>query len=623
MFNYKNFFRILLDIVLLVLALVFATLIRLEGDFLVPANAFIWHKQLKFLLIAITSIQFSVLFFSQTYKSFWRYTGINEIISLAKALFIAFVLILIPRFMGQSPNSGDIFAVSYGVAIIDFLFALTLLGRIRLLRAYLIEQRNIKRRLIDLASSAKRTLIIGAGEAALEVVKSINQHPELALELVAALDDDKRKHNMILASAVPVKGSIDELQYWVSELNIEQIIIAIPSLKPQDLRRISRLASDTSVPVRIIPGVDQLAGGKVSVESIRKLNMEDLLGREPVDLNSEEVITFLKNKRVLVTGAGGSIGRELTLQLIRNCDIQAIALLGKGENTIFDTAMEIKATKPEQKLETYICDIRNYERSKMIFQEFKPDIVFHAAAHKHVHLMELNPCEAFENNVLGTRNMAELAACHGVSSFVLISTDKSVNPSSIMGCTKNLAERMILFLAKQYPETKFTAVRFGNVLGSRGSVIKIWEKQISEGRAITVTHKDAFRYFMTIPEAAQLVIQAAAKAQSGEIMVLDMGEAVKIFDLAQQFIRLSGFNSEDIEIQITGLKEGEKLHEELLTSAEFIESKLTEKIFRAKIDTNYDIPKFLEKIQELEALATENDNIAMKKALRNGANVVR
>ena len=273
-------------------------------------------------------------------------------------------------------------------------------------------------------------------------------------------------------------------------------------------------------------------------------------------------------------------------------------------------------------IEKKICDIRNYNRMSKIFSDFRPEVVFHAAAHKHVHLMEINPCEAFENNVIGTRNLAELAGTHQADAFVLISTDKAVNPTSMMGATKNLAEKVTLMTSRKFPSTKYTAVRFGNVLGSRGSVIKVWEQQLANSLPLTITHKDAIRYFMTIPEAAQLVIQAASKATNGEIMLLDMGEPVKIYDLVRQFIQLSGFTLDEVPVEMIGLRDGEKLYEELLTSSEFVDHKLTEKIYKAKINSNLKDSELTQLIDEFTNLASQDLDETLKSRLKNLANAI-
>lgn len=614
----KNLFRIFLDATCLSVSLILATVIRLEGHINSSADRFVWYQQLFKILPLVVLVQIVILIVSGSYRRFWRYTTVNDLIFLGRSLLLASFIILIPRFWGLNPKNFDLFAISYGVLAIDFLLALISLSSLRLFRYYLIEQRNIKKRLKEVSSKQKRTLIIGAGEAGIEVVKSIVSHPELGLKITGLLDDDKKKHGMLIEN-FKVLGAIKDVNYFVSENDIDQLVIALPSLHRSVIREVYNLCSETGADIRTIPGVDQLAGGKVTVEQIRKLSMEDLLGRDEIDLNTKEVLDFLKNKKVLVTGAGGSIGQELCLQLVTKCNIKSICLLGKGENSVFNTLQSIyEKLGRDTKLEIVqkIADVKNYNRINAIFSEFQPDIVFHAAAHKHVHLMELNACEAFENNVVGTKTVSEIAGKHKVKAFVLISTDKAVNPSSIMGSTKNLAEKVTLINSKNFPQTKYTAVRFGNVLGSRGSVIEVWQKQLASGQAITVTDKEAIRYFMTIPEASQLVIQASAKAHSGEVMLLDMGEPVKIYDLARQFITLSGFSLDDVAIEFIGLKPGEKLYEELLTSQEFVDSKLTEQIYKAKIQTKITDEKLMLKLHHLEKIASENSNENMKFALK-------
>ncbi len=614
----KNLFRIFLDGALLSVALVVATVIRLEGEINSSVYRFVWYEQLIKIIPIVVLIQLTILVVTGSYRRFWRYTTITDLIFLSRSLLFSTFLLLIPRFFGMSPKEGNIFALSFGVLAINFLLALILLSSVRLLRYFLIEQRNIKKRLKNFSDTQKNALIIGGGEAGIEVIKSIQSHPETGLKIFGILDDNPGKHGMMIEN-IKVIGQISDVKYYVSEHDVDNIIIALPSLPRAQLKEIYNLCSQTGADVRTIPSVDQLAGGKVSVEQIRKLSMEDLLGRDEVDLNTPEVLEFLKDKRVLVTGAGGSIGQELCLQLVDKCNIQSICLLGKGENSVFNTLQAIHervGRDNDLDIVQKIADVRNKDRVDSIFAEFKPDIVFHAAAHKHVYLMELNACEAFENNVLGTKTVAEISGKHKVEAFVLISTDKAVNPTSIMGSTKNLAEKATLITSKDYPDTKFAVVRFGNVLGSRGSVIQVWEKQLATGQAITVTDKEAIRYFMTIPEASQLVIQASAKAHTGEVLLLDMGEQVKIYDLAEQFIQLSGFALDDVSIEIIGLKPGEKLYEELLTSDEFVDSRLTDQIFKAKIQTRITDDELVEKFVEFTELAKNNDNELMKNKLR-------
>ncbi len=615
MYSFKNLLRIVLDLALLIAAFALATYIRLEGSIVTSTEHFIWSEQLPRILPLVITLKLISLLIWGTYKRFWRYTDSHEIVYLARALVIPSIIMVLPRFAGASPQHEDLYALSYGVVLIDFLLSMTLLGGVRLMRYYMVRRGNIheRRAAVDPSLSRKRTLVVGAGEAGIQVAKAIREHPEQGLDIVAALDDDPKKLGMQILRGVTVKGRLEDLAKCVRDSQIEQIIIAIPSASQELKRKLSLAANETGIDVRVLPGVDQLAGGKVTVDQIRKLSMEDLLGRAEIDLNETDVIQYLRGKRVLVTGAGGSIGSELCRQLVSKCEIASLCLLGKGENSIFEAVSSLRG---RAQLVTKIADIRNYDRVLHIVREFKPDIIFHAAAHKHVHLMELNACEAFDNNVIGSRNIAEISGVCGVKSMVLISTDKAVNPTSIMGSTKNLAEKTVLMVSRKYPATKYTAVRFGNVLGSRGSVIKVWEDQLRQGLPLTVTHEEAIRYFMTIPEASQLVIQASAKANNGEIMVLDMGTPIKIYELAQQFIKLAGFSLEEVAIKIIGMREGEKLYEELLTDSEFVESKLTDQIYKARIDTSISEAELAASIDKFSALSAANNDAELKTELR-------
>lgn len=631
----KSLSRVIIDISIIAVSYIAASNLRVLNTQGGNTSEFIISDQLIRIIGFIILIKLLVFYFMGIYKKFWRYTKTEDLIQVGRSLLIANLLIVLPRVvLGLSPKAHDLFAVSYGVMIIDFFLSVTLISGVRLLRFYLKEQSNIKSRLKVLSSKTKNTLIIGAGEGGMEVLQAIKNHPELGLDIKGVLDDDTKKFGMSLLGSIQVKGAIVDVQYWVDELAIEQIIIAIPSSSLKERKRISLLCNSTGVDVRIVPSVDQLASGNVDIREIRKLSMEDLLGREEINLNIPEVVEFLKDKKVLVTGAGGSIGRELCKQLLNKGQIKSLCLLGKGENSIFESRQELERLKHLKTLESTqadelkspkinteiiarIADIRNYSRIEHIIKEFKPEIIFHAAAHKHVVMMEENPCEAFENNVLGSKNLMELAAIHGVENFVLISTDKAVNPTSIMGKTKRLAEKLLLIHARKFTNTKYTAVRFGNVLGSRGSVIKIWEKQIEEGKSITVTDKEAIRYFMTIPEASQLVIKAASKAHSGEIMILDMGEPINIYELAKQFIQLSGLSLADVDIEFTGMRAGEKLYEELLTSEEFVASQLTDKIFKAKIE-EVEENALMEQILELSEMARVDNQGDLVRSLSDG-----
>lgn len=412
----------------------------------------------------------------------------------------------------------------------------------------------------------KRTLIVGAGAAGTMVAKQLKNSRETDLRPIGYVDDDPNKYNLDFFD-IPVLGKIDEIERIVQEHKVEWIVIAIPSLKKGELNRIVDLCSKTKIKVQIMPKIEDIMTGKLSVTSFRDVQVEDLLEREPVELDIRAIADKLTGKTVLVTGAGGSIGSEICRQ-VSKFRPKRLLLLGHGENSIYQINMELQ-NKYKGKFEIIpiIADIQDRERIFEVMEEYRPLVVYHAAAHKHVPLMEYNPKEAVKNNIFGTKNVGDAAGTYNVDTFVLISTDKAVNPTSVMGATKRCAEIIIQELNQQF-KTKYVAVRFGNVLGSRGSVIPLFKKQIREGGPITVTHPEMRRYFMTIPEASCLVIQAGALARGGEIFVLDMGEPVKIVDLAKNLIKLSGFSEEEIPIKFTGIRPGEKLFEELLNEDE-------------------------------------------------------
>jgi FlaA1/EpsC-like NDP-sugar epimerase len=391
-------------------------------------------------------------------------------------------------------------------------------------------------------------------------------NPQLGLEPVAFLDDDWRKYGARI-HGVPIVGGRQKIANLMSDYAVQQAIIAMPTASGKMIRELTQLCRDAHLPVRTVPGVFELLDGSVTVNQLRPIEITDLLRREPIQSNLAPVLHLLKGKRVLVTGAGGSIGSELCRQIAR-CEPGALILLGHGENSIFDASNEFYSAYPQLTIQTVVADIRDSERLHNVFARQRPDIVFHTAAHKHVPLMEENVEDAVSNNVIGTRNMLAAAAQQGVNHFVLISTDKAVNPSSVMGTTKRIAELLVQETAKQTGRN-FVVVRFGNVLGSRGSVVPTFKKQIAQGGPITVTHPEVRRYFMTIPEAIQLVLQATTLGKGGEIFFLEMGEPVKIVDLARDLIRLSGLEEgQDVDIVFTGLRPGEKLFEELTLSAE-------------------------------------------------------
>ena len=487
------------------------------------------------------------------YRKAWEYASIGELKSIIKVTFLSILITAIFQMI--------FFQDAYfRILTVTWMLALLLIGGSR------FAWRIYRDSYISSIDKRKRTLIVGAGAAGTMVAKHLRNSSETDLRPIGYVDDDPNKLNLDFFD-IPVLGKIDEIERIVQEHKVEWIVIAIPSLKKGELNRIVDLCSKTKIKVQIMPKIEDIMTGKVSVTSFRDVEVEDLLGREPVELDIKGIADKLTGKTVLVTGAGGSIGSEICRQ-VSKFRPKRLLLLGHGENSIYQINMELQNKyKGKFDIIPIIADIKDRERIFEVMEEYRPQVVYHAAAHKHVPLMEHNPKEAVKNNIFGTKNVADAAGTYNVDTFVLISTDKAVNPTSVMGATKRCAEIIIQELNQQF-KTKYVAVRFGNVLGSRGSVIPLFKKQIREGGPVTVTHPEMRRYFMTIPEASRLVIQAGALARGGEIFVLDMGEPVKIVDLAKNLIKLSGFSEEEIPIKFTGIRPGEKLFEELLNEDE-------------------------------------------------------
>jgi FlaA1/EpsC-like NDP-sugar epimerase len=416
------------------------------------------------------------------------------------------------------------------------------------------------------AAKLKRFLIIGAGNAGEALLRELHRMPVEQYDVIGFVDDDPAKHGVSI-HGIPVLGRINQLAEICKKQNIDEIAIAMPSATAKQLRRVVQICEGAKVRFQTVPSVTDIASGRYRVSQIRNVDINDLLGREAVQLDLEIIQQYLTNKVILVTGAGGSIGSEMSRQVC-HFDPKLLLLVEQAENALFFIERELRKSFPQVAMEAVICDITDKVRVEQLFEKFKPDVVIHAAAHKHVPLMELNPGEAIKNNVIGTRTVADTADKYGAENFVMISTDKAVNPTSIMGSSKRVAEMYIQDLNRT-SKTHFVTVRFGNVLGSNGSVVPIFKNQIAAGGPVTVTHPEMRRYFMTIPEASQLVLQAASMGKGGEIFVLDMGEPVKIVDLAKELITLSGFRpGEDIEIIFTGTRPGEKLFEELSIKGE-------------------------------------------------------
>lgn len=493
-----------------------------------------------------------VLYNYGLYRRAWQFASIGEVIIIFKAVTIAIVLaytitsLVIP---GRVPIA---------IGFRTYELCLLLIGGSRFML------RIIKDNYIKTPNKQRQSLIIGAGQCGVLVYRELKMNVASSQEAIGFIDDDPRKWGQEVFGLLVIGGR-EHIINICKEQQIDDIIVALPSASRTQISDILSICKQTNAKLKIVPPINELLEGKVELSMLRDVEVEDLLGREPVVLENDGIDEYLTNKVVLVTGAGGSIGSELCRQIM-HFKPSKLLLLGHGENSIYQIHRELK-DKVEH-LVPIIADVQDRKRMEQIFDQHKPHVVFHAAAHKHVPLMEENPSESIKNNVFGTRNVAECADIYGAERFVLISTDKAVNPTSIMGTTKRIAEMFIQCLAKQ-SRTKFSAVRFGNVLGSRGSVIPLFKEQIAAGGPVTVTHPEMVRYFMTIPEASRLVIQAGAYANGGEIFILDMGEPVKISDLARDLIRLSGYEpGVDIKIQYSGIRQGEKLYEELLLQEE-------------------------------------------------------
>lgn len=499
------------------------------------------------------------------YRRMWQYASIGEIVSIFKAIVIGAIISYVVALLLLPAR------VPFGVEVRAMETILVLVGGVRFLwRVFHNDRINYK-------DTETHAIIVGAGNCGMLIAKEMMGPSFAQTKIVGFIDDDNNKYHMSILG-LPVLGNRYDLPRLVKEKHIHEIIIAMPSVSRTEISEIINLGKTTGAKLKIIPALNDLISGKISVKKLRDVSVEDLLGREPIVADLNGILGYVHNKTVMVTGAGGSIGSELCRQVAPFAP-DKLLLLGHGENSIYTIEMELRKKFPELEIVTVIADVQDRSRLMDVFRTFRPHVVFHAAAHKHVPLMERNPSEAIKNNVFGTRNVADGADRFGAERFVMISSDKAVNPTSVMGATKRIAEMYVQSL-NTTSQTKFSAVRFGNVLGSRGSVIPAFKQQIAAGGPVTVTHPEMVRYFMTIPEAVQLVIQSGSFAKGGEVFVLDMGEPVKILTLAEDLITLSGFEPyKDIDITFSGIREGEKLYEELLTDEENLGSTQHDRIF--------------------------------------------
>jgi len=577
-------FLVLLDIVFVNISSFLALWIRFNmylAD--IPIE---YYTSVKDLVIPNTIVTLIVFAVFKLYTSLWRYASIKELVNIIEACAVCMLLNVLGYYLTYRPIYRSYF-VLYGAA----LFLLTCVSRFsyRLLR--LLYRSNLH------GAHMRNTMIIGAGEACNVVMKELELSTKLDSKLCCIIDDNPRKHGTYI-HGVKVVGGRDSILDNARKYGITEIIIAIPSASKAEQRKILEICQKVpNCDLKILPGVYQLVNGDVTVSKLRHVEIEDLLGREPVQITTEKIGRYVSDKVVLVTGGGGSIGSELCRQIAAN-GVRQLIIFDIYENNAYDIQQELKAKYPYLDLVVLIGSVRNGRKINSVFAEYRPDIVYHAAAHKHVPLMEDSPNEAIKNNVFGTYKVALAADRFGTQKFVLISTDKAVNPTNIMGASKRMCE-MIIQMFNNHSKTEYVAVRFGNVLGSNGSVIPLFKKQIEAGGPVTVTHPDIIRYFMTIPEAVSLVLQAGASAKGGEIFVLDMGQPVKIADLARNLIQLSGYVPDrDIEIKYTGLRPGEKLYEELLMDEEGLQETENELIHIGK-PIEFDEDEFLKDLEDL------------------------
>lgn len=571
----------LLDAFIVAVAFVGAFLLRFDGE--LPEQML---KRMVFLLPYVVGIRMLVLFATGVPRFAWRFVGMRESGRILQAVVLTSGLFVVLRILGEqlqavSPRA-QYLVIPYGVIVIDLLLAFLGTTGVRILWRLRNERRSRARHNAPThAGAPARALLVGAGSAGVQVARELSARPDMGLTAIGFLDDDGMKRGLEF-HGVRVLGTTNELSTAVREHQIAEVIITIAHASAAQVRRIVALCDEAQVSTKIIPGLHEILDGRVELSRIRKVSINDLLGRDAVSLDLELVGSFIAGKSILVTGAGGSIGSELCRQIAR-LGPEKLVLLERAEPSLFEIHRELLGEYPDLDLVPAMADVCDADRIRTLFELHKPAVIFHAAAHKHVPLMEVNAGEAIKNNVFGTQTVALAAQAFGSESFVLVSTDKAVNPTSIMGSTKRVAEVVVQALSRE-SSTRFSAVRFGNVLGSAGSVIPIFRSQIAQGGPVTVTHPEMVRYFMTIPEASQLVVQAGAMGKGGEIFALDMGEPVRIMDLAEDMIRLSGLEPhQDIDIAFSGVRPGEKLFEELGFDSEAMDKTGHPKIYQGKL----------------------------------------
>ncbi len=563
---FRNRYLILLDIIAIIVSYFGILFLAKDFNILSAAQLLFIERNMIAIVIAMTSYLLTLYLFD-VYSTMWVYAGTRDYVRLLRTNIIgAFITIILCMLITDVHPKIYIAATIFASFMIVFA-RMAVRGINNLFRGQHKET----------GVNAKRLMIVGAGVSAAIVLKDIYSNENLNYNVVCFVDDDKTKQKATIGG-VKVRGNRFDIPRLAKEYDIDEILVAMPSASPTERKNVIEICNETSCKIKVLSSVDQMISDKDMAKAMRNVEIEDLLAREPIVLNNTEIEEYIKDQVVLVTGGGGSIGSELCRQIMR-FKPKKLVVVDIYENNAYDLQMELNYNYPENKPEVIIASVRDMDRIDDIFNKYRPYIVFHAAAHKHVPLMEVSPGEAIKNNVIGTYNVTKCADKYGVKRFVMISTDKAVNPTNVMGATKRICE-MIVQSAQQTSQTEFVAVRFGNVLGSNGSVIPLFKRQIERGGPVTLTDKRITRFFMTIPEAAQLVLQAASYAHGGEIFVLDMGEPVKIYDLARNLIRLAGYKpDEEIKIEICGLRPGEKLYEELLMDEEGLTNTSHNKIF--------------------------------------------
>jgi FlaA1/EpsC-like NDP-sugar epimerase len=592
---------IITDIALINGSLMLALVMRFDVNISSIEPQYIQHFKDTWLIYTIATL--IIFWFFRMYHSLWQYASIAELYKIVEACIVAEV-----TYLALSAILGKMMPRSCYFTSCVFLTVAMCASRFmyRIIRTFLQHYRHTAEQI--------NIMLIGAGEAGSVLMREIANSRYLDnSKVVAIIDDDPKKVGKFIRG-VKVVGNRNNIKEYARYYDVDEIIFAIPSASTKTKREILNICKETSCNLKIVPGVYQMMDGEVNVSDIRNVDVTDLLGRDPIKVDLESIMGYISGKTVLVTGGGGSIGSELCRQLVKH-GLERLIIFDIYENNAYDIQQELRRDYPQADVVTLIGSVRNESRLEWVFDTYKPDIVYHAAAHKHVPLMEDSPNEAVKNNVIGTLNVARMADKYHVKRFVMISTDKAVNPTNVMGATKRICE-MIIQYYNEISATEFVAVRFGNVLGSNGSVIPLFKKQIAEGGPVTVTHPDIIRYFMTIPEAVSLVIQAGAYAKGGEIFILDMGEPVKIDDLAKNLIRLSGYTlGVDMEIKYTGLRPGEKLYEELLMDEEGLQDTANKLIHIGK-PIEFDKDGFEEKLEKIKEVAYSESQADVRKYIK-------